>query len=133
MAGLDPNISGQLELGESGDGSDQDLEELAQQAADLCEQIMDEKCSNNGMKAMAQMMQGKIQQVAEDMLGGTRPNMEDVWTAIDQVHSYDTARSCMSEAVSDCGELLNQAFEKMVEHEAAEGNYQFEGNGVLRG
>jgi hypothetical protein len=133
MAALDPNISGQLEMSESGDGSDRDLEELADLVANLSEQVFNDKCTNPGMQEMGRMMMEKVNEQCLNMLNGDRPDPEAIWDAIEAVHSYGTARSCMTEAVTDVSELLHQAFEMMIEHEAAEGNYQFEGNGVLRG
>jgi hypothetical protein len=130
---LDPNISGQLEMSESGDGSDRDLEELADLAANLSEQVFSDKCTNPGMQEMGRMMMDAVNEQAQNMLNGDRPDPEAIWNAIEGVHSYDTARSCMTEAVTDVCELLDQAFEMMIEHEAEEGNFTFEGNGVLRG
>jgi hypothetical protein len=59
---LDPNISGQLEMSESGDGSDRDLEELADLVANLSEQVFNEKCTNPGMQKMAEMMMEKVKE-----------------------------------------------------------------------
>jgi hypothetical protein len=133
MDGLDPNISQQLEMSESGDGSDRDLEELADLVSNLSEQVFNDKCTNPGMQTMAAMMMEKVNEQCANMLNGDRPEPEEIWSAIESVHSYSTARSCMTEAVSSVCQLLDRAFEMMIAHEAEEGNFTFEGTGVLRG
>jgi hypothetical protein len=126
MAGYpkDADINPQLELGESGDGSDRDLDELIQQAIDRCWDWADEKCSNPGMQVMAQMCMPAVVEMAEQMHidnGCEEPQKEPLFDGIDGVHSYDTANSCMHETIDGWYKILFQAWEMIVAHEAAEG------------
>jgi hypothetical protein len=126
MAGnpKDADINPQLELGESADGSDRDLDELIEQAIERCEEWADEKCTNPGMQVMAEMCKPDMIHMAEQMHinnGCEEPEKEPLFSAIDGVHSWDTANSCMHETIDGWFIILHTAWQMIVEHEAAEG------------
>jgi hypothetical protein len=126
MAGYpkDADINPSLELGESGDGSDRDLDELIQQAIDVCKEWASEKCTNNGMIIMAQMCETDMIDMAEKMhvdQGMEEPQKEPLFSGLDGVHSWDTARSCMNETIDGWYQVLMEAYHMIVVHEGAEG------------
>lgn len=122
---LDPNISALLEISESGDGSDRDLQELAQNAADVAINYLHDKAGNEGMSALANIVGDAVREIAGAMPDGEGPEIEPLFEAIEGVHSSDTARSCMTEGINGAYEILQMAFQMMIEHEAEEGNFTF--------
>jgi hypothetical protein len=120
----DADINPQLELGESGDGSDRDLTELIQEAIDQCKEWADQKCTNNGMKVMAQMCETDMIDMANKMHideGMEEPQKDPLFSGLDGVHSWDTANSCMNETIDGWFKILHLAYEMIVVHEEAEG------------
>lgn len=118
--GLDHTINVDLEMYESADGSDRDLEDLAALAAEKATEYLYEKSTNEGMRVMAEMIEEVIQGMAENMVEGDEPDPEPMFEAIAGVHSSDTARSCMSEGIYGAYTILATAYRMMVVHEAME-------------
>lgn len=107
-----------------GDGSDDDIQLIAAQAAGDAILTMFSLCTNPGMVALAEMIADEIMSQAEEIAsseGDDGPDREGMLEAISGVHSEDTARSCMSEAVDAAYEILADAAQTISEHEAAEG------------
>lgn len=105
-----------------GDGSDSDLYEIAEEAAATAMDDLFGTCTNEGMYALAEMISEAIDEQAENMAQLGEPDIEALFAAIADVHSPDTARSCMTEGISLAFEDLMDGYDQIVQHEAAEGN-----------
>jgi hypothetical protein len=106
-------------IDDSGDGSDDDLDAIAQQAADTAKQAVLQTCSNPGMEALAEMVADAIDELADGLADGEPPDMEVMFDAISGVHSSDTARSCMTQGINRAGVILGQAYRAIQIHELA--------------
>lgn len=104
-----------------GDGSDSDLQDIADEAAAAAIGDMYGQCSNEGMNALADMIAEAIQGIADDMANKRAPDMQPMFDAIADVHSADTAASCMSEAIATAFEDLMDGWDEILAHEAEEG------------
>lgn len=113
---------GDMEVDDSGDGSDDDLDAIAEQAAEEAIATLHEMASNPGMDEMASMMENTIYDMADGLTQGEEPDDSLLYADISGVHSDDTAASCMAEGIDAVIEILSEALETMREHEASEGN-----------
>jgi hypothetical protein len=114
LGGLDEAIGG--------DGSDEDLLEIAMEAADEAIAEVYSNCTNPGMEELAAMIEDAIYTVAEDMAAMQGPSSESLYGAIAGVHSEDTAYSCMSAGIEAAMGVLEDAWDEIEGHEAEEGN-----------
>lgn len=105
-----------------GDGSDDDLYEIAGAAASEAEDAIYGFCSNDGMLALADMISDAIEDQAAGMAEENEPDISALYDAIADVHSADTAQSCMDEAIQTAYEILMDAFDEIIAHEVDEGD-----------
>lgn len=124
-ADLSPDLLGAMfgALGdiEGGDGSDDDLQLMAEIAAEYAKQALYATCSNAGMSALASMIEPVIDDQADALPDFDEPNPEDMYEAIAGVHSGDTAYSCMTEGITAATGILFACLQTIIAHEAAEG------------
>lgn len=106
---------------QGGDGSDEDLLEIAEEAGGEALSILFDSCSNEGMYAMAEMIADAIQEQVENMADMQAPEIDGMYAAIAGVHSADTAYDCMSAGIEGAYSALMGGWEDIVAHEAAEG------------
>lgn len=122
---LSPDLLGAMfnDIGgiQSGDGSDDDLQLMAQIAGEYAKQALRVTCSNSGMQVMASMMDSVIDEQADALTDFQQPDPEALLQAIGDVHSSETARSCMTEGVMAATAMLQGCLEQIIAHEAAEG------------
>lgn len=108
-----------------GDGSDDDLHEIALGAAAEALSNLYDTCTNAGMEALADMIADAIMEQAEGMSEGSEPDEEALSQAIAGVHSPETAESCMSDGIESAFEALMDGWDEIVAHEAEEGVSSF--------
>jgi hypothetical protein len=105
-----------------GDGSDSDIEEIAQGAADDAYGAMLSYCSNPGMEALAELVGDEIDSQAAGLVDDAEPDLDGLISAVAGVHSADTAMSCMTEGCQEAYSILMDAYLEIIAHEAAEGD-----------
>lgn len=104
-----------------GDGSDDDLQIIAQQCGEDAIRALYSECSNVGMQVLAAMIEPAVMAQVEGLPDGQEPSEDDLYDAIAGVHSPDTARSCMTAGIQMCIGILYQGLEVIRIHEAFEG------------
>jgi hypothetical protein len=109
-----------VDIIDSGDASNDDVKEAAQAAADLAKQLVRSANSNGGMDALAELMDAEIDKQAEGLADQEEPDLDALLGAIAHVHSSGTAQSCMTEGAKAAYDLLLEAYEAIVTHEAVE-------------
>lgn len=110
-------LSKGIKIQDSGDGSDDDLQEVAEAAAEMAKAILHSACSNAGMDALADLIDEAIDIEAEGLPDGIRPNSMLLFAMIHHVHSPATARSCMTEGIEAAVAILMEAYETIKAHE----------------
>lgn len=113
----DPDVIG-------GDGSDDDLQLIAEMAGKDARQYLRQTCSNAGMIALADLMDDALQGLIEALPDpdAPDPSPEPLYEAIAGVHSYPTAHSCMTEGIMYATEILSRGRAVIKLHESMEGS-----------